>query len=83
MADPAGFSHTSSSTSFDALSSAQRKASASIAVIIALAALALSGCNSTGAVNSSSQQNLANIYPNYSAYNPIQYAQTSGFYGGR
>ena len=82
MADRAGFSRTSSNTFFDALSSAQRKASASIAVLIALAALALAGCNSTGAVNPS-QQNLANIYPNYSAYNPIQYAQTSGFYGGR
>ena len=83
MADRAGFSRTSSNTFFDALSSAQRKASASVAVVIALATLALAGCNSAGAVNPSSQENLANIYPNYNAYNPIQYAQTSGFYGGR
>jgi hypothetical protein len=82
MADRAELSRISTNMSFAALSSAQRKASA-IAGVIALAALALAGCNSTGGVNPSSQQNLANIYPNYSAYNPIQYAQTSGFYGGR
>jgi hypothetical protein len=49
----------------------------------ALAAFALVGCNANQGVNPSSQQNLAKIYPNYSASNPIQYAQTSGFYGGR
>ena len=40
MADRAGFCRTSWNTSFDALSSAQRKASVSIAVVIALAAFA-------------------------------------------
>jgi hypothetical protein len=83
MADRAEFFRPSSGASVNALSSAQRKASMRIVVVIALVALVLAGCNSTGAVNPSSQQNLANIYPNYSAYNPIQYAQTSGFYGGR
>lgn len=82
MADRAEFSPTSIDTPLDALSSTRRKASASIAVVTTLAALALAGCNSTDAVNPSPQQN-CDIYPNYSAYNPIQYAQTSGFYGGR
>jgi hypothetical protein len=54
-----------------------------IAVVLALAALALAGCNANQGVNPSSQRNLADIYPNYSPYNPIEYAQTSGFYGGR
>jgi hypothetical protein len=53
-----------------------------ITLILAVAALALAGCNSTQAVAPSSQR-LADIYPNYNAYNPVQYAQTSGFYGGR
>jgi len=83
MAGRAELSRISGDTSFAAMTPAQRKASTSIAFVIALAALALSGCNSNRAVNPSSEQNLAKIYPNYSAYNPIQYAQTSGFYGGR
>jgi hypothetical protein len=47
------------------------------------AALALAGCNTSQGVNPSSQRALAEIYPNYTPYNPVQYAQTSGFYGGR
>ena len=53
------------------------------AAVLAIAAFALAGCNANQEVNASSQQNLAKSYPNYSASNPIQYAQTSGFYGGR
>jgi hypothetical protein len=52
-------------------------------VILAVTGLALAGCNANQGVNPSGQANLGNIYPNYSPYNPIQYAQTSGFYGGR
>jgi hypothetical protein len=52
-------------------------------VVLAVAPLALAGCNANQGVNPSGRANLANIYPNYSPYNPIQYAQTSGFYGGR
>jgi hypothetical protein len=53
------------------------------APLIVLVALALAGCNANQGVNPSGQANLATIYPNYSSYNPIEYAQTSGFYGGR
>jgi hypothetical protein len=63
--------------------SPQAKAPRRIAAVLALAAFALAGCNAGQEPNSSSQRTLAAIYPNYSPYNPIQYAQTSGFYGGR
>jgi hypothetical protein len=53
------------------------------AVLALLAAFGLGGCNANQGVNPSSQRNLAEVYPNYSPYNPIEYAQTSGFYGGR
>ena len=70
--------------SFSAWFLAHGKTSTQIAPILALAAFALGGCNGAQGPNpSSSQQNLANIYPNYSPYNPVEYAQTSGFYGGR
>ena len=62
---------------------AREKSSTRSAAILALAALALAGCNANQGVNPSSQRNLAEIYPNYNPSNPIQYAQTSGFYGGR
>jgi hypothetical protein len=71
MAEPAESSRVSSAPSTQ------------IAAVVALAAFALAGCNASEGPNPSSQRNLANIYPNYSAYNPIEYAQTSGFYGGR
>jgi hypothetical protein len=60
-----------------------RTAPVRVPLIVAVTALALAGCNANQAVNPSGQANLANVYPNYSPYNPIQYAQTSGFYGGR
>ena len=52
-------------------------------VILAVAALALAGCNANQTVNASGQAELGKIYHNYSPYNPIQYGQTSGFYAGR
>jgi len=66
-----------------ARSPTRNRVSARSAAVLALASFALAGCNANQEVNPSSQRNLAEIYPNYSAYNPIQYAQTSGFYGGR
>ena len=54
-----------------------------IPVILAVTAFALAGCNANQTLNPASQRALADIYPNYSPYNPIEYAQTSGFYGGR
>ena len=64
-------------------SPANWKAAMRIPVILAVAAFALAGCNADQGVNPSSQRTLAETYPNYSPYNPIEYAQTSGFYGGR
>ncbi|HEX9169557.1 MAG TPA: hypothetical protein VF886_11630 [Roseiarcus sp.] len=83
MADRAELSCDSGRASSNALFPAHGKASTRVAAALALAAFALAGCNASQGVNASSQRNLAEIYPNYSAYNPIQYAQTSGFYGGR
>ena len=53
-------------------------------VLLAVAALALAACNASQTPNASTNAStLGAIYPNYNQYNPIQYAQTSGFYGGR
>ena len=52
-------------------------------VILVAAAIALAGCNANQTVNPSGQRDLSAIYPNYNQYNPIEYGQTSGFYGGR
>ena len=51
-------------------------------MILAAAAVALAGCNANQGINPSGQASLASIYPRYSSANPIEYAQTSGFYGG-
>jgi hypothetical protein len=59
------------------------KARAWLPVILTVTGLALAGCNTNQGVSPSGQANLGAIYPNYSPYNPIQYAQTSGLYGGR
>jgi ABC-type nitrate/sulfonate/bicarbonate transport system substrate-binding protein len=83
MADRAEFSCVSSEASSNALSPAHGKAPIRIAAVLALAAFALAGCNASQGVNASSRRTLADTYPNYTPYNPIQYAQTSGFYGGR
>jgi hypothetical protein len=83
MADRAKAPSASTGRASPALSPAHRKDSTQIAAVLAIAALALAGCNAGQGVNPASQRNLAEVYPNYSAYNPIEYAQTSGFYGGR
>jgi hypothetical protein len=59
------------------------KACVWLPVILTVTGLALAGCNANQGVSPSGQANLGAIYPNYTPYNPIQYAQTSGFYGGR
>ena len=83
MSDRAEFSCLSNGASSNAWSPAHRKASTQLGAVLALAAFALAGCNASQGVNPSSQRVLAATYPNYSPYNPIEYAQTSGFYGGR
>jgi hypothetical protein len=53
-------------------------------ILLAVAAFVLAGCNANQTPNASTYAStLGAIYPNYNQYNPIQYAQTSGFYGGR
>jgi hypothetical protein len=59
------------------------KAPARISLILAVTAFGLAGCNANQTIAPASQRALGDIYPNYSPYNPIEYAQTSGFYGGR
>ena len=83
MADRAEFSRLSSGAPSNALSLGHGKASTRIAPVLALAAGTLAGCNASQGLNPSSQRALADIYPNYTPYNPVQYAQTSGFYAGR
>jgi hypothetical protein len=46
-------------------------------VILLITAFALAGCNANQTLNPSSQRALG-----YSPYNPIEYAQTNGSYGG-
>jgi hypothetical protein len=57
-----------------------------IAVVLA-AALTLGACNADQGVNPSSQRASGVVagayFPDYNPNNPISYAQTSGFYGGR
>jgi hypothetical protein len=54
-----------------------------ITLILAVAAFALAGCNANQTVNTSGRASLSEIYPNYNAYDPTKYGQTSGFYAGR
>ena len=54
-----------------------------VRVMLAVATLALAGCNANQTVNPASQRTLADIDPNYSPYDPTKYGQTSGFYAGR
>ena len=57
-----------------------------IPIILAVAALLLSGCNANQEVNLSSQMAPGVVagpdFPDYDPYNPVTYAQTSGLYGG-
>ena len=48
-----------------------------LAVLLVVAALALAGCNANQTPNASARTGSADDY------NPIKYAQTSGFYAGR
>jgi len=57
-----------------------------IAIVVAVAALALAGCNANQEVNPSSQtasQVFAGHYLDYNPYNPISYAQNNTGRGGR
>jgi hypothetical protein len=83
MDDRAKFRCASNGRSSNASFPAHRKALTRIAAVLALAGFALAGCNSSQGLNPTSQRSLAETYPNYTPYNPIEYAQTSGFYGGR
>jgi hypothetical protein len=49
-------------------------------IILAVAAFALAGCNVNQTPNSATQIGSGAVAP---LYNPIDYAQTSGFYAGR
>jgi hypothetical protein len=51
-------------------------------VILAVAGLALAGCNANHTPTPSVQADLGQIYPNYNAYDPTEYGQTSGYYAG-
>jgi hypothetical protein len=50
-------------------------------VLLAVAALALAGCNANQTPNASAQA--PSVYWSLSGGDPIHYAQTTGFYGGR
>jgi hypothetical protein len=54
--------------------------------VVAVAAFALAGCNTNQGVNLSSRTAPGVVagpeFPNYNAYDPTKYAQTSGFYSG-
>jgi hypothetical protein len=62
------------------------KAPVRFRVILAVAALALAGCNASQEVNRSSRTAPGVVagpdFPGYNAYDPTKYAQTSGFYAG-
>jgi hypothetical protein len=57
-----------------------------IPIILAAAALALSGCNANQGVNLSSHTAAGVVagpdFPGYNPSDPTKYAQTSGFYAG-
>ncbi len=50
-----------------------------ILVVLAAAGFALAGCNANQAPGVVAGPD----FPNYNAYDPTRYAQTSGFYAGR
>lgn len=52
--------------------------------ILVFATFGLGGCNANQTLNASGQTDLnKTYYPNYNAYDPTKYGQTSGFYAGR
>jgi ABC-type nitrate/sulfonate/bicarbonate transport system substrate-binding protein len=52
-----------------------------LAVLLVVAALALAGCNANQTPNASARTGFG--AGSADDYNPIKYAQTSGFYAGR
>ena len=86
MADDADFSCVTNRRSSNRSSPTNWKAPLRVRVILAVA-FALAGCNANQGVNLSSQGAPGVVagpnFPNYNPYNPISYAQTSGFYAGR
>ncbi len=79
----ADFSRVAMRRSSDCRRAPTWKAPLLVPVILAVPALALAGCNANQTLNASGPKDLGAIYPNYNPYNPVEYAQTSGFYGGR
>jgi hypothetical protein len=55
-------------------------------LMLAVAAFALAGCSASQEVNPSSRTAPGVVagpdFPDYNAYDPTKYAQTSGFYAG-
>jgi hypothetical protein len=79
----ADFSCLSTKRSSDYSPSMSWKVPMRFRVIVAVAALALAGCNANQTLNTSGQAELSNVYyPNYNPYDPTKYGQTSGFYAG-
>jgi hypothetical protein len=69
----------------DCSSRTRWKAPVRLHVLLAVAALALAGCNTNQGVNPSSQppsQVFAGHYEDYNPYNPISYAQNNTGRGG-
>jgi hypothetical protein len=79
----AGFACVATERSSDCSSPTRWKTPGPVRVLLAVAALALAGCNANQTPNPSGQAALSAVYPNYNPYNPIDYGQTSGFYAGR
>jgi len=71
------FSCVSSKRSSDWSSPMRWKASMRFHVILAVAALALSGCNANQAINPSGQANRCANDPSCNPYNPSSYAQNN------
>ena len=76
------FSCVSSKQSSDWSSPMRWKASMRFHVILAVAALALSGCNANQAINPSGQANRCANDPSCNPYNPSSYAQNNTGIGG-
>ncbi len=86
MADDAHLSQTTSGRSLLRSPAAIRRAPVRLLLILPVA-LTLAGCNASQGVDLSSQGAPVNtagrFASSYNPYNPIKYAQTSGFYAGR
>ncbi len=78
------FSCVSSERPSEWSSPLSRKTPVLFTVILALATMALAGCNASKTPNPSARPDLSKVYyPYYNAYDPTKYGQTSGFYAGR